>query len=74
MLAFDAQEHTGLLHMVSRRGRLPQAHLSEPVPPGPWAARVGQSLSRAAAEIRRSIASSEWRAVIDGLRPVTTEI
>ena len=78
-LSLRAQGHRGNVHLVSRRGKLPHAHLPyHPLaerfrPAGAMGARL---LVRA---IRRRVKAAEasgddWRAVIDSLRPATNDI
>lgn len=69
----------GTIHMLSRRGCLPQAHRQGQIWPPFWnkespktvrgMLRLIRSQVRAAAE-----AGVDWRSVIDALRPVTPEI
>lgn len=78
-LALMAQGHTGAIHVVSRRGRLPQVHapyrpLPEPFPvPDQVSARGLLKQIRSAVRIAQE-QGVNWRAVIDSLRPVTDEI
>jgi uncharacterized NAD(P)/FAD-binding protein YdhS len=80
VLTLAARGHRGPVTAVSRRGFLPAPHLlrrTEPetidIPDGPLALRA---LVRAVAAAARSAdaAGGDWRAVVDGLRPVTQEI
>src|SRR4051794_39057823 len=78
-MALWSQGHPGPIHIVSRRGKLPQSHapyrpLPDPfrMPERPTARRV---LREIRAEVKRAGAKgSDWRAVIDSIRPVTNEI
>ncbi len=71
--------HRGKIHAVSRRGLLPRMHgaVAQPHPfPGPLPAG---SLRRLVREVRTTIAEAaktgtDWRAVIDGLRPQTQRL
>jgi uncharacterized NAD(P)/FAD-binding protein YdhS len=75
LLAFESQAHTGPLHMVSRRGRLPQAHRGQApavVPPSAEPPAPLRDVYRKSRERLRS--TSDWREVVDGLRPVTNEL
>ncbi len=80
-LAMTAQGFNGPILALSRRGLVPQRH----VPPGPawtWApftpADCG-SLTSLLRRVRQAVAEAAtqgigWRAVVDGLRPVTAAI
>lgn len=69
--------HRGRIHVVSRRGLLPQLHKAAPTVPLSFdplqlEARVRPVLRRLRAEIRRvETAGGDWRSVIDALRPHT---
>jgi len=74
VLALHSRGFAGTIHMLSMRGTLPQAH----GPSSPWAldARSVRATSTRAlvASIRREIgvavsAGTDWRAVIDAIRP-----
>jgi uncharacterized NAD(P)/FAD-binding protein YdhS len=78
-LALVSQGHSGPIHMVSRRGKLPQPHA--PYRPLPGSFHVSQKVS--ARGLLRAIRSEirgaqthgiDWRAVIDSIRPVTNEL
>lgn len=72
--------HRGVIHALSRRGVRPQVH--QAVAPRrpflesePWPATVRALLRRVREEVREATAAgSDWRAVIDGLRPHTQAI
>ena len=68
------RERPGLrLHALSRRGLLPRRHLVEGPSPSPW--RPGDLRARAILrEARRRAQGSDWRAVVDGLRPVVQDV
>jgi uncharacterized NAD(P)/FAD-binding protein YdhS len=73
-----ARGFEGTIHLLSRRGLLPQRHAAVPFPPFPTenAPRTARGLLRL---IRLQIRKAEergsnWRAVIDSLRPVTQQI
>lgn len=78
-MALLAQGHLGRIYVVSRHGKLPQAHapyrpLPEPfrVPESPTARSLLRDIR---AEVNRAVSrGSDWRAVVDSLRPVTNEI
>jgi len=78
-LALQSQGHTGCMHMLSRRGKLPEVHthyrpLSDAFPVEP---QIGvRNLVRS---IRSAVQTAQqegidWRAVIDSIRPVTNQI
>jgi uncharacterized NAD(P)/FAD-binding protein YdhS len=78
-LALVSQGHTGTVHILSRRGKLPQAHA--PYRPLPNSFRVPESptarglLREIRAEVKEAATRGvDWRAVIDSIRPVTNEI
>lgn len=77
-LELRARGFEGTIHMLSRRGLLPQRHAAVPFPPFPTenTPRTIRGLLRLLrlqvkeAEMR----GSNWRAVIDSLRPLTQQI
>jgi uncharacterized NAD(P)/FAD-binding protein YdhS len=87
LTAIDAvlalQEHgfTGQFHLLSRHGHLPQAHARgwiEPVAPFP-SGELPTTVRRLVALVRRAAdrdqeAGGDWRAVVDGLRPITNAL
>lgn len=78
-LALISQEHRGRIHMLSRRGKLPQVHAPyRPLPNAFQAPRQVTArglLNAIRAEIRAGqIRGVDWRAVIDSIRPVTNDI
>ena len=72
--------HTACIHALSRRGLLPRRHAQGPAPPAtPIACPLPASALRLTRVLREEIAhlaarGGDWRAVIDGLRPVTQDI
>ena len=73
-----ARGFEGTIHMLSRRGLLPQRHAAVPFPPFPTenTPRTIRGLLRL---IRLQVKKAEergsnWRAVVDSLRPVTQQI
>jgi uncharacterized NAD(P)/FAD-binding protein YdhS len=73
-----ARGFEGTIHMLSRRGLLPQRHAAVPFPPFPTenTPRTVRGLLRL---IRLQVKKAEergsnWRAVVDSLRPVTQQI
>jgi len=74
-IALRHEGHRGPITMLSRHGRLPQAHA--PVTPRPIATMPRESVSPRGALrwVRERIAAGEeWRAVVDSLRPHTVTI
>jgi uncharacterized NAD(P)/FAD-binding protein YdhS len=69
----------GTIHMLSRRGLLPQSHKANaPFPPF-WSDKSPRTVRGLLRLIRLQVKAAEgrgsdWRAVIDSLRPVTQEI
>ena len=67
----------GLIHLISRRGLFPRPHASYvPCPPLPRAATLPKSAREALRQVRQATrqameAGSDWRAVIDAMRPFT---
>jgi len=81
VLDMHASGFAGPIIAISRRGLAPQAHAAVPAPwPGPAfsaAERVSLTalLRRVRAEVRRAAADGiDWRAVVDGLRPITAAL
>ena len=73
-----ARGFEGTIHILSRRGLLPQRHAAVPFPPFPTEStpRTVRGLLRL---IRLQVSKAEergsnWRAVVDSLRPVTQQI
>lgn len=66
----------GTMHAVSRHGLLPQAHLAQRADPlGPVLQPEGGEISAMLATLRAAAtATPDWRAVMDGLRPVTQDL
>jgi uncharacterized NAD(P)/FAD-binding protein YdhS len=79
-LTLEARNPRARVIMISRRGRLPQAH----APVQPFAADLSEiNGRRSVVEVSRALRSqvrrahaigSDWRAVVDGLRPHTQRI
>jgi uncharacterized NAD(P)/FAD-binding protein YdhS len=78
-IALFDRGHTGTIHALSRRGLLPRRHAATPSPAHPWIDRAlpstAASLTRTIREVVAETATvgGNWRAVIDGLRPVTQD-
>lgn len=63
---------SGRMHAVSRHGLLPQPHLAPRAEPLAANIAAGEELSVMLATLRAQIdEATDWRAVMDGLRPVT---
>jgi uncharacterized NAD(P)/FAD-binding protein YdhS len=78
-VALKSEGFAGHIHILSRRGLLPQPHRQEPPWPQFWneqSPRTVRGLLRLVRSQLRaaSDAGCDWRAVIDALRPVTQEI
>ena len=80
-LSLHARGHEGVIHAVSRHGRLPASHRSTAARPAPPCALPGEPTSLTARGLLRVLRAElvvaaargdDWRSVIDGLRPVTT--
>lgn len=78
-ISLRAQNFEGTIHVVSRHGLLPQHHK----PTLPWRASWNQPMPSTARQLLRLVRAkvreaenqgSDWRAVIDSLRPVTQQI
>jgi uncharacterized NAD(P)/FAD-binding protein YdhS len=72
-LALDARGHRGRLHMVSRRGLLPQPHVPG-LPPAAMPTAEFTSASTLMRWVRAAVArvvaeGGDWRQAVDGLRP-----
>ncbi|MBC2933987.1 FAD/NAD(P)-binding protein [Nocardioides sp. zg-1228] len=80
-LAISADRPDRTIHVVSRTDAMPHAHVlptTPPVPPPPGITRT-QDLdtlrSTLAAHVHETVeATGDWRAAIDGLRPVTAQL
>jgi len=66
----------GTMHAVSRHGLLPQAHLAHRADPiAPLLQPESAELSAMLGTLRAAAAATpDWRAVMDGLRPVTQDL
>jgi uncharacterized NAD(P)/FAD-binding protein YdhS len=78
-VALKSQGFSGHIHMLSRRGLLPQPHAPKHFWPQFWnekSPRTIRGLLRLVrAELRAAADSGcDWRAVVDALRPVTQQI
>jgi uncharacterized NAD(P)/FAD-binding protein YdhS len=78
-LALSANGHTGEIHIVSRRGKLPKTHQHYRPLANPFPVREGITARLLLRSIREAIKKAEseganWRAVIDSIRPVTNDL
>jgi len=78
-LALRAQGHSGRVHCLSRRGKLPNAHtlyrtLHEPFDASGITTARGLLRSIRLRVREAQDTGHDWRAVVDSLRPVTNEI
>lgn len=75
-LLLKQRDFRGKIHAVSRHALLPQAHLTQRADPTAPVLRPGRGeVSEMLAALRAMAdAAPDWRAVMDGLRPVTREI
>jgi uncharacterized NAD(P)/FAD-binding protein YdhS len=64
-------EHRPRLRMLalSRRGLLPHRHAASGHAPHPWEAPSRSSLAAVLRALRRAADKTDWRAVVDGVRP-----
>lgn len=78
-LALVSQGHAGQIHILSRRGKLPQVHAPYRPLTGPFLLPDKLTARGLLKAIRAEVKTAQtlgldWRAVIDSLRPVTNEI
>ncbi len=68
----------GPITLVSRRGLVPQSHVAAPAPPVDMAflrdLRTIRQLVRAVRQAVADRADGDWRPIVDGIRPHTTDI
>lgn len=77
VLSLEAQGHRAPILALSRHGMLPQVHRpSGPPVPGPTEALgLREAVRRMRAQVRHTRETGgDWRAVVDGLRPVTVAL
>ena len=76
VLSLRNMGHRGKIHVVSRRGLVPHGHSASPVTPvDPKLDPDRREVSQILADLRRLVrAGTEWRAVMDGLRPHTQQL
>lgn len=79
VMLLHQQGHQGQIHLVSRRGLLPQAHSMSPAAPyrlPELQSRSVRSLMRAIRqEVNQAVAQgADWRSVLDALRPQTQRL
>lgn len=78
ILELRARGFEGTIHMLSRRGLLPQRHAAVPFPPFPTESTphtIRELLRLIRLQVKKAEErGSNWRAVIDSLRPLTQQI
>lgn len=76
LLLLKRRGFRGTMHALSRHGLLPQPHLARRADPAEAALVPGEGeVSAMLATLRRQAAAApDWRAVMDGLRPVTQDL
>jgi uncharacterized NAD(P)/FAD-binding protein YdhS len=79
VLTLQEQRFTGTVWMISRRGLLPNAHKASAAWPSAWTEPLPCSLLSLLTSVREQIEiaaeqGSDWRAVIDSLRPHSQRI
>jgi uncharacterized NAD(P)/FAD-binding protein YdhS len=78
-LGMRERGHKGVVHLLSRRGQLPQRHqLADPYPPfltDPFPTTARQLVKRVRQELKKAEEKGiDWRPVLDALRPQTQQI
>jgi uncharacterized NAD(P)/FAD-binding protein YdhS len=78
-ISLRAQGFKGTIHVLSRRGLLPQTHRHTTPWPAFWNQQSQKTMTGLMRLIRREaeaaeLAGSDWRAVVDSLRPFTQQI
>lgn len=76
VLGLRLHGHRGRIDVLSRRGLAPHGHARDPRPAAPVAIDAkGERLSQILHDIRRQVKSgTDWRSLMDGLRPRTQAI
>ena len=79
MISLLDMGHVGPIHVLSRRGLLPQRHAplggDNPHEIGPYPTNVRKLARQLRIQVARATAAGgNWRAVIDGLRPFTQDL
>lgn len=79
LLALRAQGHRGIVHAVSRRGVLPRIHESYVPATGAFRPSGASGALHLLRAIRAKVTTAaqqgtDWRAIIDSIRPATNEI
>ncbi len=75
VLVLEARGWRGRATALSRRGLLPRAHADAPeIPTAPGPALITGLISARLAEARRSSDRQGWREMMEGLRPLTTDL
>jgi uncharacterized NAD(P)/FAD-binding protein YdhS len=78
-IGLRARGFEGTIHILSRRGLLPQSHRAAPPPPPFWSANSPRTARGLLRQMRQEVKAAEaqglnWRQVVDSLRPVTQKI
>lgn len=78
-IGLRARGFEGTIHILSRRGLLPQSHRATPPPPPFWNANSPRTVRGLLHQTRLEIKAAEtnglnWRQIVDSLRPVTQKI
>ncbi len=72
VLALRAHGHRGRIHVLSRRGLISHPHLTRKAEPVAPELPSSREISMLLLALRRQVrAGADWRAVMDGLRPLT---
>jgi len=78
VLSLSHLGHRGPIHVLSRRGLVPEARREDPMlPSGLDASDAGQPLSRLLQRLRRAVKTegrANWQRVFEGLRPFSNEL
>ncbi|MDS7594551.1 FAD/NAD(P)-binding protein [Agrobacterium tumefaciens] len=73
VMTLRGKGHRGPIHVLSRRGLAPHPHLNPPLPPvPPYLPENVTEISALLSALRRQVRDgTQWRSVMDGLRPQT---
>lgn len=79
LIALREQNYAGTVHVISRRGLMPQSHLQKPaavdISPILQAANLRDLVRRVRNEVNCGMAKGrDWRSVIDAIRPHNTRL
>jgi uncharacterized NAD(P)/FAD-binding protein YdhS len=70
-LTLDGSGYRGRILALSRRGLMPRSHLPSPAPAAAAAQPPSERGSLLLQRVRDAARQTDWRAAVDGLRPVT---